>query len=437
MPDGGLKIGRDSVPAGQTDNIRILVAGGNDHLMGILEPWSRKRGLSVSSCAAVAEGIALAGKKPFDMIIYRWPRASGEGMRDTSTLREIANSGRGNRVFLVAMAEDSGDAERLLAIETGADAFMNLPARPLDLIAHIKTGMRVVELERSLDFERRKLIHALDVVNVERQKNESLYETLRRDIRAASRIQKSLLPPASLSVPGYSISHLFRPCQDLAGDVYNLNWLGEGRVALYLADVSGHGVAASLVAIMITEYISTLCGRFRPGGEADPILLDPSKALAEINGHFTGELEEDRYFTMIYGVLQLSTGAFDYAAAGHSGMAVLGRGDIRFPEESGGPAIGIFDEADFPSETLVLEPGDRLFVYSDGASEARNSNLAATEGMLGDIGVRSILAGLQTSPLDSTLLRFGEALRAWTGHDCFNDDVTMLALERESSDSDR
>jgi PAS domain S-box-containing protein len=255
-------------------------------------------------------------------------------------------------------------------------------------------------------------------------------ERMKADLEAASRVQRSLLPSELPDLDGLRIAWAFRPCDELAGDFLNVIPLDDRHVAVYVVDVSGHGVAASLLSVtigrLLTSRISTSSLLMRQRrDERAPRIIPPREVAKELNRRFPMEEQNGLSFTMLYGVIDLQTSEFRFVSAGHDPVVLLSaRGDHRLIEADG-MTIGWTDEVVFAEQVAQLSPGDRIYLYSDGVPEAMNRSLEpfSRERMLRSL-TESRSASLQRSV--SSLL---DSVDQWCGDHGPTDDVSILGLE--------
>ncbi|MFO7693319.1 MAG: SpoIIE family protein phosphatase [Vicinamibacterales bacterium] len=251
-------------------------------------------------------------------------------------------------------------------------------------------------------------------------------EALEQDLRLAARVQQALLPPAEFDAGALRIAHAFHPCDDLAGDAVGIVPLTPDRLALYLLDVSGHGVGAALLSFTLTHLLSPAAGGalLTENIGAGQVIVPPSRVAARLNRQFPMDRTR-QYFTLVYGVIDQITGRFDYVTAGHPSPIKLPGGGGPFPVEGAGLPIGMLEDATYEDAALTLEPGDRLYFYTDGVIEA----LDAREAEFGQVRLLDAIACRRDLPLRAGLEAVAADVRAWCGGR-LTDDVSLLAVER-------
>jgi phosphoserine phosphatase RsbU/P len=251
-------------------------------------------------------------------------------------------------------------------------------------------------------------------------------EALDHDLRLAARVQQALLPPVHFQIGGLRIARAMRPCADLAGDAVGVVAFPQGHVGLYLLDVSGHGVGAALLSFTLNHLLS-------PSGEGSllveptgqgPGVVAPSLVAQRLNRQFPMDRTR-QYFTLVYGVFDPATSRFQYVMAGHPAPVVLPATGAPAPLEGGGLPIGMIEQATYADETVVLQPGDRLYFYTDGVIEALNASEQ-------EFGFTRLLEGvdrLRDRPLESAVGAIADLVIDWSGGH-LRDDVSLLAVER-------
>ena len=180
-----------------------------------------------------------------------------------------------------------------------------------------------------------------------------------KDLLLAQEVQLRLLPQETPRIPGLDYMGYCQPARHAGGDYYDFIDLGEGRLGVALADVSGKGVAAALL-------MASLQGRLQSIARTSP---DPAVVLQQLNHDFFQMTEANRFASMVYGIFEQRTGIFRFSNAGHL-PPLLFRSDAVQSLAPSGPVLGVFPEATFSCSSVRLTIGDTLLLYTDGLTEA-------------------------------------------------------------------
>jgi sigma-B regulation protein RsbU (phosphoserine phosphatase) len=206
--------------------------------------------------------------------------------------------------------------------------------------------------------------------------------------------------------------------------------LDEHHLGMYVLDVTGHGVGAALLSASIQRWLSPVpehsCLFERnPQAESGFQIASPASVATTLNGWFQAEPKGGKFFTLIYGILDLRDGEFRYTTAGHPPPLKLGADGAEVCPLAHGVPIGMLKEFDFGEARLRLEKGDRLLLYTDGAPEAEAADEELYEM---DRLVKDMESQRDCSP-EETLESIMENLRAWCGSETMEDDVTFLMVD--------
>ena len=184
---------------------------------------------------------------------------------------------------------------------------------------------------------------------------------MRDELEVARELQSELLPHDLPAVPGYRFAHSYRTANEVGGDFYDLIRLPDGRLALMVADASGHGMAAGLVMAIANATLRTALD------------LDPSPRAGDgaAQPHPLPHRHERTFMSAFYGLLTPETGEMEYVCAGHP-FPLLRRAGGQTEELGNGgyPARPARSPADAAASTVTIEPGDQLLLYTDGLPEA-------------------------------------------------------------------
>ncbi len=272
---------------------------------------------------------------------------------------------------------------------------------------------------------------ATDALQNANERLEAASRAMRRDLQAAAELQHALLPVELPRSTGMNFAYRFKPCSDVGGDSLNVLLLDDRHVALFILDVSGHGVAAALLSVTLTHMLSDVPERsflYQPAADnSSPYCITaPAEVVSRLNKQFQSKPDAPQYFTMIYGILDKETGVFRYVAAGHLGPIHVTGGSAPSIGKTGGAPVGLLANATYVEHTLTLSKGDRLYLCTDGILEAQNG---ATE----EFGVErllQILDGARNSTLSDSLSFVMNRVEEWSALAGMADDASMLAIER-------
>ena len=237
-----------------------------------------------------------------------------------------------------------------------------------------------------------------------------------KDMRIAATIQESELPQPLAKNPRFELEAKMQTARDVGGDFYDFFMLDATHVAFLVADVSGKGITAALYMMTAKTLIKdTLLG-----------LRDPATALTRVNHELCQNNAANMFLTAWVGVLDLDTGVVTYANAGHNPPVRLPSAEF-IPEKSG-PVLAFMDSVEYKPFTLTLEPGDSLFLYTDGVTEATDAkNELFGEERL----VAALKAAITANPSPTTITSVTRiAVSAFVEGMPQADDITMLAIRR-------
>lgn len=234
---------------------------------------------------------------------------------------------------------------------------------------------------------------------------------LQRDLDLACEVQRHLLPPVGLRGDGWETNFHYSPVGAVSGDYCDIIQ-SDGQLFFALGDVSGKGVSASMLMAQLHALFRTLTRMALPLGNM----------VAQANRIFCESAMAGHYATLVCGHAK-PTGEVEIHNAGHWPAIVVGHGGVLRIESTGLP-LGMFCDADFSATRLHLEPGDLLFLYTDGLTEARRGDA--------EYGVDRITALLRQQfgrPPAEVIAASLEDLRAFTDGPPL-DDLSLMAIQR-------
>jgi sigma-B regulation protein RsbU (phosphoserine phosphatase) len=252
---------------------------------------------------------------------------------------------------LVVLSSKEEPVVKAKAFALGANDYMvKLPDR-LEVVARVKYHSRgyVALLERNEAYR--------ELAETQRE--------MAAELARAARYVQSLLP-APLPTGPIKIAWKFVPSTQLAGDMFGYHWIDEKHLAIYLLDVSGHGVGSALLAVSAGNVLSS---NSIPG--ADP--RDPGAVVTKLNDMFQMERQDGKYFTIWYGVYKPAGRTLAYCNAGHPPSLLLSDGAIH-SLEADAPAVGMMPDMPYATSTVPVTEGARLLVFSDGIMEIEKAD---------------------------------------------------------------
>lgn len=237
---------------------------------------------------------------------------------------------------------------------------------------------------------------------------------LQRDLDLASQVQRNLLPPAGLRAGCWETSYHYAPVGPVSGDYCDLI-PSDGHLFFVLGDVSGKGVAASMLMTQLHALFRSLNSMTLPLGQI----------VTQVNRVFCESALAGQYATLVCGQAK-ANGEVEIHNAGHWPAIVAGRGGVLRIESTGLP-LGMFHEREFSATRLQVEPGETLFLYTDGLLEARS-----TDDEYGIDRVVSLVRQQANKAPIELIAACLDDVRAFSANSPPSDDVTMLAIRRDN-----
>jgi len=233
---------------------------------------------------------------------------------------------------------------------------------------------------------------------------------LESELAEAATYVRSLLPSP---LEGAIETHwCYLPSSHLGGDGFGYHWLDADSLAIYLLDVSGHGVGSALLATSVLNVLRTLL-------LADTDFHNPSAVLESLNRAFPIDGNNDKYFTIWYGVFHRPSRSLNYASGGHHAAVLVSSPDKGLHLKTEGPVIGALPDSTYPSARIEVPPAAVLYVFSDGVYEIARPD--------GDWQSREEFSQFlqEKNPSVETIV---ERMRALHGSEEFEDDFSLLRI---------
>lgn len=338
-----------------------------------------------------------------------------------ATLQDIFGNAKRNAAFSLLIAAPllllvgRKLAERITKpILTLTDGVREISAGHLEHKIDVKTGDEIELLAEGFN----KMTGELSTYMENMARTAAEKEHIKTELDLARNIQEGMLPKDFPRQQEFSLSAAMHPAKDVGGDFYDFYFLDEDHLAVTVADVSGKGIPAALFMVIAKTLLkdSTI-------GAKHPEKL--SEAVEQANDALIDSNQAGMFVTAFCGVLDLKTGEFHYANAGHNPPLLRHGTDFSFIPKAKSLVLGVMEGEAYPTETIPLAPGDAIFLYTDGVTEAMNENGEMFRENRLQATLKSTPPTADAGALTSAVQ---EALQAYVGDAEQSDDITMLAL---------
>jgi sigma-B regulation protein RsbU (phosphoserine phosphatase) len=346
----------------------------------------------VATSGAKALAIAVADEKP-DLILLDVMMPEMDGYEVCRRLKADPTTREIPVIFLTAQTDAEDETH---GFQVGAVDYVHKPFSPAVMKARVHTHLALRETREKLA---RQLL------------------AIQKELETARLIQQSILPQTVPQIDGLDIAARYVPMASVAGDFYDFIAVDNKHVGILVADVSGHGMPAALIASMLKIALAA------QSAHAD----DPARVLQGLNQALCGKFQY-HYVTAAYVFVDMEKQTLTYAGAGHPPMLMWGAASPRVRDViENGLFLGKFDFATYSSVELPLLPGDRGLLYTDGVSETNDPEGAE----FGSERFRQFLEAQKNGSANQLADRLLEELARWSargeGED-LDDDITLVTI---------
>jgi sigma-B regulation protein RsbU (phosphoserine phosphatase) len=414
----------------QPEQGRVLVVLGDGFRRERLRRQVEESGCAVISTASTDEAATLVRAEEPDVVVVE-ALASPSGALGLLKVMQAEPTSATIPVIVLAPRGDCDVVQRCL--DAGAEDFLYEPYSPSTLKAQVRDYVAISSRRRG---------------DLRRSERENLLK-LERDVQIARKIQESFLPGELPQPPGWEIAARFHPAREVAGDFYDSFQLTQGRrVALVIADVCDKGVGAALFMALFRSlyrayaqqnysmrWTDVMDEGFTPGqgGASARKRLAPQTGTVALKNAMDltndymlrNHADANMFATTFFAVLDPATGQLNYVNGGHNPPVVIGPDGIKDRLKPTGPAPGILPNVDYRIGQAHLDPGDVLFAFTDGVTDAKSP----AGQMFTEKRMLELIEPLADSALE-LLDRVDDALRAHISTATQFDDITMLAARR-------
>lgn len=370
---------------------KILVIDDDPAVLKIIQRALQPQGHEVIVASNGREGLDQAKTCQPALIICDWMMPYLDGLE---VCRQVKANSNLSTTFFILLTSRVGLNDRIEGLDTGADDFLAKPIEISELQARVRAGLRLHQVSRDLQVQK---------------------ELLEAELAEAATYVRALLPTPLLGTE-ISIHAKFMPSRQLGGDCFDYFWLDPDYLVMYLLDVSGHGLSAALPSILVLNLL-------RSQSLPNVNFYQPHDVLKGLNDTFQMSHQNEKYFTIWYGVYNRRKRQLTYASAGHppailltphpSGLAVQ-------PLRTPALPIGMLPESSFTSDRCQIPSNSTLYVFSDGIYE-----LSLTETIW---GLDAFIQMLHRSALPS-IEQILSQVQQINGGDTFQDDVSLMRVQ--------
>ena len=391
---------------------RILMVDDNPTNLQVLYQTLDGRGYRLLIAKSGEQALTVSAKAKPALILLDIMMPGIDGFETCARLKADPETADSAVIFLSALNDAS---DKVKGLELGAVDYIAKPFDAEEVLARVDTHLKIRRLEHSLSRKNREL--------------EAINQRMKMDLESAAKVQQSLLPSELPEHDRARFAWRYRPCDELAGDCLNVFAFDDRYFGLYVVDVSGHGVSASLLAVTISHNLRLGGGLSlltSPSDQAPGFsITSPAEVAGRLNALYPMESPARLYFTLLYGILDTQTGEFRFVSAGNPGPILAhADGQVETFDVPGVP-IGLLPDSTYEDALIQLRAGDRLCLHSDGLSEERNQQ----GEVLGSERMRDLISRNLDRQLEESLdALIAEAIR-WRGSGQLHDDVAIVGAE--------
>jgi len=313
----------------------------------ILAKLLERQGLEVHSAPDGPLACEMVKSTAFDLVFLG---ASNPALGGHETLVKMKETPATRHIPVIMVTRADGIDEAIRGIEAGADDHLPKPFHPVLLRARVMTCLE----KKALGEAGLRHLQAVEETQLR----------LQRELSEAARYVRSILPEP-IDQP-FVIDWKYHPSSEIGGDAFGYHWIDDEHFAIYLLDVCGHGVAASLLSVTAINMI-------RSGALPNTDFRNPSAVLAALNEAFPMERQNGMYFTIWYGIFHAPSRTLRHSSGGHP-PALLLAGTESQRLHAPGMIIGALPESRFETQTCPVPEGATLLVLCDGCYEIRDTS---------------------------------------------------------------
>ena len=348
------------------------------------------------------QALEMLAEADYDLVLLDVEMPEMNGYQTLETLRSNIDL-RHLPVIMVTSIDDMGSCVR--CIELGAEDYLPKPFDPVLLEARVGASL-----------EKKRL----------RDREHAYLKALERELEIGRDIQMSFLPSELPQADGWEIAASLRAAREVAGDFYDAFTLGaNGGICLVIGDVCDKGVGAALFMTLFRSLLRFTMGATNMFGERSPAAK--LKYAVTLTNNYIADTHGDTgmFATIFFGLLEPQKGVLTYINAGHEPPVIFKQDGIQKRLPSTGLAVGVIPDWEFKVEQVLINPGDLLFAFTDGAPEMNNpaGDFFGKERLLE-------LARVNARSASGVVAEINTQLIDYIGDGNQFDDITLMAVKR-------
>ncbi len=389
---------------------KILIVDDSEDIRILLRRILQAAGYEVAEAADGEKALHdISGITP-DMVLLDIVMPGISGFEVCETMKRMDTAADIPVVFLSAKSDA---ADKIRGLEIGGSDYITKPFDKGEVLARVENQLKIRRLTRELV--------RTNIELTDKQKR------LDDDLKAAAGIQQSLFPKNIPDMKNLAIAWKFMPSYMIGGDIFNVFRLDESHVGIYMIDVSGHGVPSALITVSVSQTLNPDSGNVtkkktsRPPGYE---IISPRTVFETLDRDYPIE-RFDKYFTIVYLIIDTKTGSLIYSNAAHPPPIIMRSNGYSEYLDKGGTIIGMNDIVPFEEEQILLQEGDKIILYTDGIIEYQNND----GEYFGEDRLYSILNGSQKEKVETVLDRILSSINDFGKGREFQDDITLIAIE--------
>ncbi|GAA6617627.1 SpoIIE family protein phosphatase [Scytonema sp. NUACC26] len=378
-----------------TNVFEILVVDDDPAVQILLKRMLERQGYRVMVANDGEEGIAKAVSCCPALIICDWIMP---GLNGIEVCKQVKANPKLSTTFFILLTSLDSVADRVKGLDAGADDFITKPIEQNELQARVRAGLRLHQASRDLQIQK---------------------QILESELSEAAEYVKSLLP-LPMTHP-LKINFRFIPSRQLGGDCLDYYWLDPDYLAIYLLDTAGHGLRAALPSISVLNLL-------RSHALKGLNYYQPSDVLRALNDTFQMNYQNDKYFTIWYGVYNRVKRQLTYASAGHPPAVLISKPSsktntvkrLRTP----GMPVGMFPQVKYVDGICHIEESSCLYIFSDGAYE-----LAQSDGTVWTLDAFIQVLINSEHRFDNNLDSILNYINNLNSKDAIDDDLSIIQIQ--------